>query len=441
MNLKRKRKHNSQEDCQNEQKPLIIPVQDENVLENQISIEEVLAGVDFAKNVNENIDSIVDVEHQAKALQEANEKVVKQKSPQKKIWSFIFLIINIVIVVIILLQMLEGQNVTPFYELEFNAVFLILAILIFPALMMCDQIRYNMLITQSTKRHRPFLAYKVAGIGRYYDYITPLASGGQAFQIYYLTSRGVKASKAISIPLARYIIQQIVFAFIALFLLIGSLTFLKETFTSATGSTLVSVASWIGFTINFFVIFATIILSSSRLGHKVVIGILKFLKKIKIVRNYDKYYNKLIKLVEEYQRTMKFFAKSPKLLFSMIFFSVLVLLLQYTAPFLIYCALGGEPSVDIWIQIMIVSLMIDLACSFVPLPGGSGAAEISFAAMFSSLFSSGTFWAMLFWRFITYYAFVLQGLGIIIYDYAIGNKKNQRLLERWRQEEENLNRK
>ena len=87
-----------------------------------------------------------------------------------------------------------------------------------------------MLIKSSTKKKRPFLAYKVAAIGRYYDYVTPFASGGQPFQIYYLTNRGVKASSAISIPLAKYIVQQIVFAFMALFLLIGSVTFLKEIF-------------------------------------------------------------------------------------------------------------------------------------------------------------------------------------------------------------------
>ncbi|MGN1227735.1 MAG: YbhN family protein [Christensenellales bacterium] len=437
MNIKRKRKKilNNQEEKVSDE-PIIIPITDSNVLENQISIEEVLAGVDFSKDVNENIDSIVDAENQAKALKEANETVVKHKSPQKKIWSFIFLVINIVVVVIILMKMLEGQNVTPIYDIEFSIPFLILAFLLFPALMLCDQRRYSKLITQATKKRRPFLAYKISAIGRYYDYVTPLATGGQPFQIYYLTNRGVKASQAISIPLARYIVQQIVFAFIALFLLIGSLTFLKETFTSATGSTLVSVASWIGFAINFFVVFVTILLSSSKLGHKLVIGVLKFLKKIKIVKNYDKYYNKLIKLVEEYQRTMKFFAKSPKLLITMIFYSFLVLIFQYSAPFVIYCAFGGTPSFEIWFQIVIVSLMIELACSFIPLPGGSGAAELSFAAMFTALFASGTFWAMLLWRFITYYAFVLQGLFIVIYDYAIGNKKNERLLEKWRKEEQ-----
>lgn len=436
MKFIRKRKRNQEDDSKFTEQPIKIPVHDENVLKNQISIEEVLAGVDFSKNVDKDLDSIVDESDQAKAIKDANEAVVKHKSPQKKIWSFIFLVINIVVVVFILLHMLEGQYVSPFYDIDFNVVFLILAILVFPTIMFCDFIRYNMLIKQATKKHRPFLAYKLSAIGRYYDYITPLATGGQPFQIYYLTSRGVKASSAISIPLARYIIQQIVFAFISLFLLIGSLTFLKDQFTTATGATLVSLASWVGFGISFFVVFVTIILSSSRLGHKVVIGVLKVLKKIRIVKNYDKHYNKLIRVVEEYQRTMKFFAKSPKLLVAMTAFSVLVLLTQYSAPFLIYCAFGYAPSFDIWYQIVIVSLMIDLACSFIPLPGGSGVAELSFATMFTALFSSGTFWAMLVWRLITYYSFVLQGFGIIIYDYIVGNKKNERLLEKWKKEDE-----
>lgn len=436
MNIRRKRKQDKAKSKQAPLEPITIPIRDDDVLVNQISMEEVLAGVDFAKDVDQHLDSIIEAESQAKTLKEANEAVVKQKSPQKKIWSFIFLVINIVVVAYILLHMLEGQKVGSLSSIGFNYIFLALAILVFPALMLCDQMRYLMLIKSSTKKRRPFLAYKVSAIGRYYDYVTPFASGGQPFQIYYLTNRGVKASSAISIPLAKYIVQQIVFAFVSLVLLIGSLTFLKDVFTSATGSTIVSVASWIGFSINSFVVFFTILLSSSRLGHKLVICILKILKKIRIVRNYDKYYNKLIKLVEEYQRTMKFFAKSPKLLFSMVFYSLAGIVLQYTAPFLIYCAFGNPFSLEIWVQIMIVSLMIDLACSFIPLPGGTGVAELSFAAMFAALFGSATFWAMLLWRFLTYYAFIIQGLGLIIYDYAYGNKKNERLLAKWKAEED-----
>lgn len=429
MNLKRKRFNNKNTEFENKpNEPIVIPVKDENVLDNQISIEEVIAGVNFSKDVNENMDSIVDVEKRAKAIKDANETVVKNKSPQKKLWSFIFLLINIIVVVMILLKMLDGQSVTSLNDINFNYSFLVIALLVFPLIVICDQARYYILIKQSTKRHRPFLAYKITAIGRYYDYITPLGSGGQPFQIYYLTNRGVKASSATAIPFAKYIVQQIVFAFIALFLLLGSVTFLKSTFTGATGSTIVSVASWIGFAFNCFMVFIIILLSSSRLGHKLVIGILKLLKKIRIVKNYDKYYNKLIKLVEEYQRTIKFFVKSPKLLLSMVLFSALALVLEYSAPFLIYCAFGNPPSLDMWLQIMIVSLMIQLAISFIPLPGGSGAAELSFAAMFSALMSADTFWAMMIWRFVTYYAFIIQGLGVVVYDYFIGNKKNERML-------------
>ena len=187
MYLRRKRKSNiCNENDVDTTEPILIPIPDENILENQISIEEYLAGVDFSKGVNENIDSIVDAEKRAKAIKDANETVVKNKSPQKKLWSFVFLVINIVVVVLILLKMLDGQSVTSLNDINFNYPFLVIAILVFPLLMVCDQARYYMLIKHSTKKHRPFLAYKISAIGRYYDYITPLGTGGQPFQIYYL---------------------------------------------------------------------------------------------------------------------------------------------------------------------------------------------------------------------------------------------------------------
>ena len=307
---------------------------DDDVVPNQISFEDLFAEIDLSKNVNNELESIVPSEDHAKKMASVKDAVIENKSPKKKIWSFIFMVFNVVIVLFILLGMLEGDNVVHISQLSLNYWWLLVAILCFVIIMFSEQLRYMLLIKKSTKRTRPFLSYKVASVGKYYDFITPLSTGGQPFQVYYLTSRGVKASSAISIPIARYIIHQIIFTILSVVMLIGSVTFLKTELTG-TGSTLVSVACWVGFILNFAVVFATIMISTSKLGHKLVVGILKLLTKIKIVKDYDKYYAKLIKGVEEYQRTMKFFAKSPKLLVSMFGLSFLGVLINYSVPFFI----------------------------------------------------------------------------------------------------------
>lgn len=65
--------------------------------------------------------------------------------------------------------------------------------------------------------------------------------------------------------------------------------------------------------------------------------------------------------------------------------------------------------------------------------------EISFTVIFANIFPNGTvFWALLFWRFMTYYIYIIQGLCIVIYDYFIGNKKFKWLQKKWELEAESM---
>ena len=63
-----------------------------------------------------------------------------------------------------------------------------------------------------------------------------------------------------------------------------------------------------------------------------------------------------------------------------------------------------------WWDIVCGCIICDLATGFIPLPGGSGAQELSFNALLGSIFPEGSlFWAVLFWRILTYYMYILQG--------------------------------
>ena len=90
---------------------------------------------------------------------------------------------------------------------------------------------------------------------------------------------------------------------------------------------------------------------------------------------------------------------------------------------------GGEGLVS-YFDILTKTMICHLASSIVPLPGSSGAAELSFLAMFSSLFQEGTqVWAMLIWRLSSYYVFIIRGILVTIYDTAYGNKKSDALVQ------------
>jgi uncharacterized protein (TIRG00374 family) len=358
-------------------------------------------------------------------LTQANKTVAKQKS-KKKYWSFVFLIINLIVIGIILKNQIDVQGFSSFSDLvasgaNFN--FIYLALLGMPLLAFIDWARFYVLLYKAIGRSRHFLSYKVAALGRYYDFVTPLGTGGQPFQVYYLSKRGVKSEIATSVPLSKYLFSQITFVTIAIIAIV------TNSFAAGNNAIVVGLA-WVGILLNFTLLSGVLVLSvSTRVGPKVVIGILKFLNKIKIVKNYEVAFQKVMRFVKEYQKSMRYFSSNAFVIIVSFVLSILFVFVQGTIPFLIYTAFNGFDA-NMWWTIISKLVILEFAVSFIPLPGGAGASELSFAAMFGSLFESipgSFFWAILIWRFIVYYAFIIQGLFVMIYDMIIGDKKAARL--------------
>ena len=354
-------------------------------------------------------------EEQKRKLDEAEQNVAKQSSKKKKLINLGFFFLNIAIVAGILVYQLGGEDFQPINHINVVALFLI--IFMFALNMFFETFTTSYLMKVTVGKWRPGLSYKVAAIGRYYDNVTPLATGGQPFQIIYLKNRGESIHTALSVPLAKYLFSQIAWVTVSFICLIVS--FVDKSFNS-----FVSIVSIIGFILGSVVLVGAIFLSTCKtVGRKLVVKTLRLLYKMKIIKNYDKQYSKITKYIEDFQSVMQQYAKSPKDFFVMFFAFSMRMFIYYTIPYLIYCLLIGFDS-SLYMQFIVMGVLVDLAASFFPLPGGTGMNEISFSAMFAPFFGSvGTFWAMLIWRFFSYYIFLLQGIIILSYDMAYGNRK------------------
>ncbi len=355
-------------------------------------------------------------------LEKARDAVNKQKSKRRYI-SFIFLIINLCAISVIMYRQARAEGFSSFADLiasgaNFNYIYL--ALLGFPLLTLLEWGRYYFLLRDAVGRSRHFLAYKIAALGKYYDFITPLGTGGQPFQVYYLNKRQVKAKIATSVPLAKYIFSQFVHVLFAIIVLVSNI--------GVANNVVIVSAAWVGVTLQGLIIGTVLLLSvSKKIGPSLTIGVLKLLSKMHIIKNYEVTFLKVMRFVREYQKSMKYFITNIPLVGISLLLGVFYTLAQGTIPFLIYSAFSGfDPSM--WWPIVSKLVMLEFAVSFVPLPGGAGAAELSFEAMFASLFIGGSFfWAILIWRFIVYYAFIMQGFVILIYNMIIGDKKADKL--------------
>ena len=379
-----------------------------------------------------NIDDCKRQEKYAEEMaKEAELKAQKQKSKKSKILSLIFLIVNIVIIVVAILisaSKEEGMvSIPQMFEVA-NLWYLLLAFLAFILLMTFESLRYYILIWKSTKHSRPFLSYKVAAIGKYYDNITPLATGGQPMQIYYLKKRGIRASTASTMPFAVYIFNQLLTFIISISVLIFS-----EKIAGGL-STGVYTAAVVGVVLNTLIMLFVFVLSfSKKVGPVITIWVLKLLYKMHIIKDYTSLFKKVMRFVSEYQKTFRYFVSNIFNFLLMVITTLLVICTRYLIPTFIVCMFSNEGfSFETYSAVFIWCVLIEAVISYIPWPGAGGVAEVTYTTMFAyfALTSGTTLWAMLIYRIFQYYIFLLQGLGVVCYDFFIGNKKIEKTKER-----------
>lgn len=347
-------------------------------------------------------------------------KEVNESDPKrKKIKNIVFFVFNIVLVAGILVwNILSTEDFTKINIADIKFEYVLVALALLLSINVADVFSTHRMIYRKTYRSRWALSYKSAVTLRYYDAVTPLSSGGQAFMATYLIGRDVPASTSLSIPIAKLVFQQIAWLLICFVCLIIS-------FVTGASQSFVSATSVIGFILAFAMVSVIMFLSlSKKFGRKLVAGVLKLLVKMRIVKNYEKQYEKVMRLVEDYQNIIKEYSKSVGDIFYQVFLHAVRIICLFSIPYFIvqvFPYTGGK--VGSFSDFFVYTALIDLASSFIPLPGGTGMNEITFAALFKDYLGGYTFWGMLLWRFCSYYFYLLQGISVISYDTVYGNRK------------------
>ena len=356
-------------------------------------------------------------------ISQAKEQVEETRKKNNKWFSFIFFLINIVVVGIVIGINSKGDSSSAgevFNQIKWP--FLFSCVGIFVLQLLTETIKYIMLIYQSTRRFRPYLAFKVMALGKYYDNITPGGTGGQPFQIYYFNKRGIKAEVATSIPLMRYIYWQAAYVVVCFVFLLTNTNYILNA-----NSVIVTMA-WIGLIMNTLIMFAVLLISiNKKIGSNIIIGCLKLLSKLKIIKDYQTVFRKTMRFVFNYQRCIKAFTTNILYVILQIVLAVAEIILSGLLTYFIYLAFVPTATVSAS-TIISITLLCNLAVCFIPMPGGTGAVEISFMAVFGALFSSkgSASWATIVYRIFTYYSILLIGILVILYDFVIGNKKAEK---------------
>ena len=147
---------------------------------------------------------------------------------------------------------------------------------------------------------------------------------------------------------------------------------------------------------------------------------IKLLAKIKIIKNREKLLEKVENEADEYVGAVRTILKTRGLFLEVILWSFAYNILIAMIPFFVLTAFGG--SVDFF-SCFVTTIAVMSAIYFIPTPGNSGAAEGTFFLVFSALSSGYVFWAMLIWRFFSYYIYIIMG-PIIYFSMHLEKRRN-----------------
>lgn len=318
--------------------------------------------------------------------------------------------------------------------------YIILAILSLALCYALKATKHSLISFSLTGKWRYGVCLGTSVIGLYYNYVTPLAVGGQPFEIYNLTKNGYSGGEASSMTISAFILHQIAFVicgFVSLGLFIGNALDIPENMVAAIPR-IISIIATVGLLLAFSVPLFVILFSfNSKVGEKLVTFVFFLGKKLKIVKNPAASKTKTLKSLTTNANCLKKLATNPVVFaldFLMSFGEQLSLcsIAYFTLKFFGF-DWSSRTGFTEWLQVVQLCFILYAAISFIPTPGNSGAADLSFYLLFDTgLGLSGTnvygglaFPAMIVWRFLSFYSFIIIGF---IYT-AIARKRKQKTID------------
>ena len=290
------------------------------------------------------------------------------------------------------------------------------ALIAFLAHFFCEVYKYYIVIQHFSKKKDWRLALETVLIGRYYDNVTPSAIGGQPFQIYHMRKNGgIEKEHADIIPVIGFISMQAAFVTMSLLVILFGANIVISDVAYAASYFGIILYSFSPVSVIFFAL-------KPKAATKLTSGAIRFLHKLHIVRDFEKTEAMALARVEGYASSIRRVIKNKKLALKVMGLSFAGQILLYSIPFLVVTAFGGSIG---YLPAIMTAITIQTAISFVPTPGNAGVAEGSFYLVFATLGNGDAFWAMLTWRFFSYYSFII--LGALLY-LNLGIEKRRRAL-------------
>ncbi|MEJ6950887.1 lysylphosphatidylglycerol synthase transmembrane domain-containing protein [Natronospora cellulosivora (SeqCode)] len=252
-------------------------------------------------------------------------------------------------------------------------------------------------------------AMKLHLAGSFISNVTPMATGGGPFQIYFLLRRGMNLGQSTTIVLTQFILRIFFFTFASLIFFI----FFSDLISPGI---LPSYIFYFAIGIGFFITVSIIIIS---IFPSILDKLLRLLFKIRILKKLVKRSYKLKRFIVNGRKELEEFHQSMELLVKhkdKVFLAALSTFVFWTSMFMIIpVILRGLGHHPYYFRAYVMQTIFNLVIPYMPTPGASGVAELGFASIFITFIPRGIIGIVtLLWRFFTFYLILIIG-GLVTF--------------------------
>ena len=352
---------------------------------------------------------------------------VDNREKKSQIWGTIFFLVSIALSIVLMVIFASsyetGDNKDKhlgelFVEVFSNAnvKYLLISIATLCAMIILDSLKYFTIMRATRVGAKYKTALTVGLLGKYYDYITPFASGGQPMQIYYLHKKGISGGESSAVIFIKFAFNMAMWLTICLCLMIFNRGALLQYVTEDTSRKLIQIGAWIGFAVNCAIplfIIACVILP--KMTWAIARWVLNIGHKLKLVKDKDAHLERTKQAVKDFAAAFKSMLKRPWHSIALALLCFAEQLLMMVLPYFVVIALGGAavtPSWELMFAIMTLNVYVQMSVTVVPTPGNSGAMESAFMMALVGISAGVLFWTVFSWRFLSYYSYIIIGLVI-----------------------------
>lgn len=288
------------------------------------------------------------------------------------------------------------------------AVMIVVCMLIY---YLCDALKYQ-LVTRVFGCAQPLGdSLLTTMLGFFYSAVTPMAAGGQPFQVVHMHRRGISTSTATSVISMVYALWK------AALVTLGVLgIFLYSRMPMARS------AAWLPVLLLGLLIHLTLLVlvvlsaafphAMTHLGASCIQSVFGWRLLASHHPDAARWVEKWADFVQEYHDAFACGFRRPRVMLA-----AFALALAQCAAYMsvAYCTyrgfgLSGTP----YYVVMLTQVLLHIGASFFPMPGASGASEGGFLLVYTQLFGSYLTMGMLLWRLATYYLTILLGYVAVV---------------------------